>query len=277
MITQLHNPMGALADTRLKGEFMKRFLPGCISQILGERSGAVDAIGKSDSEIILFDDVVLKIEKQREESDNEHRMLRWLQGRLPVPEVIAAETLNGFNYLLMSRVDGVMVCDESCLKHPETLIRLLAEGLKIIWAVDISHCPCLNNLENKLKLAKYRVENNLCDTDDAEPGTFEENGFKDPEDLLIWLIKNKPDEQYVLSHGDYCMPNIFVENGRISGFIDLGRAGIADKWQDIALCIRSIEHNLGMNGAYIKQLLNELDMEPDLGKIRYYILLDELF
>ncbi len=256
---------------------MERFLPERINEILGEQNGAVDAIGKSDSEIVLFHDVVLKIEKRCEESDNEHSMLRWLQGRLPVPKVIASETLNGFNYLLMSRVGGVMVCDESFLKCSQALIRLLAEGLKMMWAVDISHCPYRNDLENKFRLAKYRIENNLCDADDAEPEVFAENGFKGPEDLLTWLIANRPDEQYVFSHGDYCLPNIIVNNGSISGFVDLGRAGIADKWQDIALCVRSIEHNLGANCAYVEQLFKELDMEPNFEKIRYYILLDELF
>ena len=45
--------------------------------------------------------------------------------------------------------------------------------------------------------------------------------------------------------------NIFLKDGEITGFIDLERAGIADKWQDIALAIRSIEFNL-------KILLDEL-------------------
>lgn len=62
----------------------------------------------------------------------------------------------------------------------------------------------------------------------------------------------------------------------MSGFIDLGRAGIADKWQDIALCVRSLKHNV-QDHKYIDLLFKHLDIEPNYEKIKYYILLDELF
>ena len=59
---------------------------------------------------------------------------------------------------------------------------------------------------------------------------------------------NRPEEDIVLTHGDFCLPNVFVKDGAISGFIDLGKMGPADRWQDIAIAIRSLEHNF--NGKY---------------------------
>ena len=37
--------------------------------------------------------------------------------------------------------------------------------------------------------------------------------------------------------------NIFVKENEISGFIDIGKMGPADRWQDIAIAIRSLKHN----------------------------------
>ena len=59
----------------------------------------------------------------------------------------------------------------------------------------------------------------------------------------------------------------------------------ADRWQDIAIVLRSLEHNFSgrYNGgkAYFKfeqyMLFDELGLEMDAGKNRYYMLLDELF
>ena len=67
-----------------------------------------------------------------------------------------------------------------------------------------------------------------------------------------------------------------VKNDKISGFIDLGRSGKADKWYDIAFCVRSIRSDVGEE-KYVKLFFDLLDIEPDLEKIKYYILLDELF
>ena len=120
--------------------------------------------------------------------------------------------------------------------------------------------------------------------DNVEPSTFGEGGFKNPEQLLRWLEDNKPEYEPVLSHGDFCLPNLFLEDDSISGFIDLGDTAIGDKWRDIALCYRSLRWNA--EGAYggnvypdveSMKLFEALGIEPNMEKIRYYILLDELF
>ncbi len=41
------------------------------------------------------------------------------------------------------------------------------------------------------------------------------------------------------------MPNILIDHSDIFGFVDWGRGGIADIYQDLALCARSITRNLG--------------------------------
>lgn len=237
----------------------------------------LDDIGCTDSQVLCFEnDMVLKIEQSSYESNMEFTMMKWLQGKLPVPKIIDFCTFNGYNYLLMSKMDGLMSCDEYYLNKPEELVRLLAEGLKILWRIDINGCPHINDTENKLKLARTRIDNNLINFENCDSENFSENLFKDVEELYKFLVENKPNQELVFSHGDYCLPNIFFNNHSVSGFIDLGRCGIADKWQDIALCVRSLEHNLGSK-KYIDLLFEELGIEKDDNKIKYYILLDELF
>lgn len=259
-------------------------IPNKIKEIIGDKSYSIDKIGMSGSQVICFDDMVLKIENQGEESDNEYRMMKWLQNKLPVPQIIHFENKDGLNYILMSRIRGKMACSLDLLENPNNLVKLLAEGLKMLWSVDISECPYDNSLDNKLRLAEFRVRNNLCSMEDAEPSTYGPGGFKNPESLLQWLKENRPKEDIVFSHGDYCLPNIFIKDNRVNGFIDLGRSGVADIYQDIALCYRSLLHNYdGTYGGMVYEgfdptiLFEELKIEPDWDKIQYYILLDELF
>lgn len=259
-------------------------LPDKIKSLIDEEMYSIDDVGMSDSTVVLFHDKILKIQTISEESENEYHVMEWLQDKLPVPKVLGFERDEKKTYLLMTKVPGEMSCADKYMKNPEQLTTMLAEGLQMLWKVDISSCPYTFNLEKKLQMAKYTVENNLVDMDDVEPDTFGENGFKDPNHLLEWLNNNKPEEELVLSHGDFCLPNIFLSNGKVSGYIDLGKTGIADKWQDIALCYRSLLHNFDgkytgkqYQGFYVDMLFEKLGIEPNWDKIRYYILLDELF
>ena len=48
----------------------------------------------------------------------------------------------------------------------------------------------------------------------------------------------------VLSHGDFCLPNIFADNRGITGFIDLGYCTVGCRQSDMDTCIESLEANL---------------------------------
>lgn len=260
------------------------YLPYELKRIIDGQPYILNDIGMSDAKVLIFEDKVLKIQPSTLETQTEHTMMTWLENKLPVPKCLYHMVEEGTNYLLMSKLKGKMACDEECLKSPKELVSILAEGLKMLWEINISDCNVKWNLERKLIAAKSAVDNGEVDIENTEPETFGENGFNSPSELLDWLQKNQPNEDLVLSHGDFCLPNVFIKDGKVAGFIDLGRMGIADRWQDIALCYRSLMHNYGgkYSGKAYKDhdpnlLFEALEMEPNWQKLRYYILMDELF
>ncbi len=75
-------------------------------------------------------------------------------------------------------------------------------------------------------------------------------------------------------HGDLCLPNIyFDEDNNFIGFIDLGSAGLGDKWYDYAWMLWSLEYNL-KSDKYNKVLLERIGIEFDESKYNEYIPLE---
>ncbi|MBR6627632.1 MAG: aminoglycoside 3'-phosphotransferase, partial [Lachnospiraceae bacterium] len=259
-------------------------VPASIEAWISGKSYEEDDMGMSGNQVLIFKDMVLKIEDAGEYTREQVQLMRWLEGKLPVPRVIAYEEDGGKSYLLMSKMEGEMSCADYYLEHPSVLMEALAKGLKMLWKVDVKDCPCVRDVDVLLKEARIQVENQLVDVDNVEPATFGEGGFESPAHLLEWLENHKPEFEPVFSHGDYCLPNVFLKDGSLSGFIDLGRAGIGDKWNDIALCYRSLKHNFdGTYGGKVYEdfnpdmLFDALGIQPEWDKIKYYILMDELF
>lgn len=259
-------------------------LPERIETLLTGKTGHADGIGMSGSFVAVYDDCVLKVERESPTTAQSVATMQWLGQRLNVPKVLAHEILDGCSFLLMSRIPGKMSCDSDYLAQPEVVVRELAQGLKLLWQTDPTGCPRDFTLEVLLEEAAYRVENGLVDLDNVEPDTFGEKGFRDPQALLQWLKENRPSSVPVLAHGDYCLPNVFLENGKLSGFIDIGDMGIGEKWRDIALCWRSLKHNFdGSYGGPVYPdfdpdvLFDALGIEPDPQQLHYHLLLDELF
>lgn len=262
------------------------YIPEKIKKIIGEYEFEQNEIGMSGSTVLMFPEHVLKIQKQSAESENEKEMADRLGSYLPLPKVLVYLVEDGIAYTLMTRMSGKMLCEEEFLTQPEKLIELTAKGIKRLWEVDMKNCPGnVSLLEERLKEARRHVENGEVDVDNVEPETFGPDGFDSPESLLVWLEENRPKEDIVLTHGDFCVPNIFTDGEEITGYIDLGKMGPADRWQDIAIVLRSLHHNF--SGRYSagksyfdfkpQMLLDMLGIEMDEKKNRYYMLLDELF
>lgn len=261
-------------------------IPNVIQEVVGNQPYEEEQTGMSGARVLMFPDYVLKIRQESEETENERDMVSWLSGRLPVPEIPVYTVENGVAYTLMTRVRGSMLCAEEYLKQPRKLIRCAAKALQMLWGVDVKNCPCqTSRLKNRLIHVRELVEQQQVDLEHVDPHTFGPGGFRNPEELLHWLEDHRPKEDLVLTHGDFCLPNILAEGEVVRGFIDLGKTGPADRWQDVALVLRSLKDNF--TGKYSggetcfdfhpQMLLDELRMEMDEEKYRYYLLLDELF
>ncbi len=251
--------------------------PASIAQQLSGRPYVRETIGLSGAGVLLFEDVVLKVAPDDPMARREAQMLTWLRGRLPVPRVLHDQVENGRRWLLLSRLPGQMACDKGYLTRPEVVLSLLADSLRALWAVDVRDCPCIRTLDEQLMEAEERLAAGQIDPD------FSAEGFDSPARLLRWLKDNRPPLEPVLSHGDLCLPNILLQDDRLAGFVDLGLCGVADRWQDVALCWRSLRDNThGHYGNYPEfppadRLFSALGMAPDRQKLRYYLLLDTLF
>ena len=83
--------------------------------------------------------------------------------------------------------------------------------------------------------------------DDIDPGGFhDEHAHLTPAAALAELEATAPDdEDLVVCHGDFCPPNVLLQEGRVTGYVDLGELGAADRWWDVAVGAWSVGWNFG--------------------------------
>ena len=257
-------------------------IPDSIAAVLGSRDGKTDELGKSKAQVVLFEDYVLKIRPAEGWDTADVQILRWLAGKAPVPQVIAHEVQNGRDWLLMTRMQGQELCKPDIMNHPVLLLDCMAEALRILWSIPVADCPFEKKVADNLAHAETAILTGQFDPSDCESETFGPGGFENPKALLDWLKSHLPKQDRVVTHGDFCLPNLFTNGKKFTGFIVVGIAGTGDRWMDLALGWRSLKHN--SDGHYGKiypnidpdDLFRAAGVPKDEEKLRYYILLDEL-
>ena len=188
---------------------MKIEFPDNINKILLNKTYNENTIGKTDSKVYMYDDFVLKVQKTSNETKNEFEIMKKLNDKLPIPKAIEYVEQKGLSYTLMSRITGEMLSEDKYTNNPDKLISLLSEGFKLLWSFNTEefYINSASNIHERLKTARYNVENNLVNVNNVMPETFENKGFSSPNALLEWLENNIPKQDLVFTHGDFCFEN----------------------------------------------------------------------
>lgn len=148
--------------------------------------------------------------------------------------------------MLTTAVRGEDCTYAKYLDDPRRLAGLMGEQLRALHGIDAKDCPIPDVTSDYIARAE---ENYFADSYNKEhfPDSF---GYKSGEEAYRTLTEGKDMlKNEVLIHGDYCLPNIMLDDWRFCGFIDLGDAGIGDRHVDLFWGRWTIGFNLRMIGA----------------------------
>jgi aminoglycoside phosphotransferase len=199
----------------------------------------------------------------RESLARETAALAWLDGRAGAPRLIWAGEVEGRPALVTEALPGVPLHDLPADRAEAGLVATIA-ALRALHSLSIDGCPLDQRLPVKLAEARQRIAEGEADCCDR--AMFE-----------ALLAKTPAAEDLVFTHGDASLPNFIAPDAGPVGLVDLGLAGVADRYQDFALLVRSAAHNFpGMDA---RRLLVEHYPLADLdeAKLEFYRALDEFY
>lgn len=159
------------------------------------------------------------------------------------PEVLGY-TQGDFDWLLTRRISGEDCTHSLYRSDPKRLCDLMAEKLRELHETNASDCPVQDRMEAYFSLAEENFRASKFDksyfTDIYGDATADEihSALTEGKELL---------NSKVLLHGDYCLPNIMLDNWHFSGFIDLGNGGVGDRHIDIYWGAWTLNFNLKTN------------------------------
>lgn len=256
-------------------------LPEEITKLIDTSSGIEVHIGKSKSRVFRYKGknnhfYYLKIsdsENIKNETLHEVQVIDWLsQKNINTAKVKSVISTEAQLFFLMSEIPGESLAELASKINPKECMRIGASFLKTLHSIDINHCPFNQRLNVIKKRVLQNIENNDVDISDFDV----ENRDKSIAQMfneIDWELK----EDLVFTHGDFCFPNIVCQNGKVNGVVDLGRAGIADRYQDIALFFRSFKTNVGEPDIYTFLQHYELIDKIEIDKITLFKKIDEFF
>lgn len=204
-------------------DFDKETVPANIRPLLN-KAVIYDSSCSEDARTLLIEGsskAYLKISK-RGCLERECEMTRFLQRQHgAAPYVIAYESDRDYDYLVTEAIAGEDGTAEAHTSNPAQLAGVFGENLRMLHSLPTEGCPYLHRTMEMVE-------------------EMREQGI-DP--VLMQKIKSAAAD-HVLIHGDYCLPNIIMENFKFKGFIDLGYGGVGDRHYDLYWGIWTLAYNL---------------------------------
>ncbi len=197
--------------------------------------------------------------------EREARMADFFHGKGLGARVLAYESLDK-DWLLTERVRGEDCLHETYLAEPKRLCDVTAQVLRQLHEVDFAGCPVADRTAEYLGMARENYAAGRFDKD-----LFPDNwGYASAEEAWQVLEQGGNDLRAdTLLHGDYCLPNILLDDWQFSGFIDLDSGGVGDRHVDLFWGIWSLQFNLKTD-AYRERFLDAYGREkvqPELLRI----------
>lgn len=169
----------------------------------------------------------------------EAEMIAYFHAMELAPEVLAYES-DHRDWLLTKRLSGEDCLHPQYLAEPKRLCDALALQLRNLHDTVVKDSPGV--------LTQARLEQTM---DRHRAGHFtmelfrQDPGFSSPQEAMELILKNGPRlRSDILIHGDYCLPNILLDNWQFSGFIDVGGGGLGDRHFDLFWGLWSLDFNL---------------------------------
>lgn len=256
-------------------------LPAAIAEAVAGYRWARDTVGESGGAVYHLHgrpgatDLYLKhvTGSAADDVTDEMARLRWLAAYLPVPAIMQFVASADEAWLLMTALPGRTAYQvlEAEPGAANAVVDALAAFLRRLHAIPVEACPFDAGHVYRLSRARRRIDAGLVDTDDfddAREGWTAEQVWTALHDLLPLA----PDR--VVTHGDFSLDNLLVEDGVVTGCIDAGRVGVADRYQDLAIlwnCLGEFDEALQA------RLFDSYGAVLDRHKLDFHLMLDELF
>lgn len=167
--------------------------------------------------------------------------LRWAVDYTPVPRVLDSGEDDEGTWLVTSPLRGRNAIARRWLANPAAAVAAIGAGLRAFHdALPVAACPFPWSAEDRIVSVERRL------------GAAEAASVTAP----------PPIGRLVACHGDTCPPNtILTDDGQLSGHVDLGQLGIADRWADLAVATWSATWNYGPG--WEDALLDAYGIAPD--------------
>lgn len=206
--------------------------------------------------------------------------LTWLRRLgVPVPEVLGSGVDQGSSWLAMRALPGRPASDQWPAQERDHVVDLLAHAARELHATSWDEATFDRSLSSVLVEVRERVASGLVDRSWAIAGKEGPPAAVVLEELES-LAGELGDGALVISHGDFCLPNVLIDETGTAGFVDVGRAGLADPHSDLADITRSLRSHMNpqFGEASARRFLDAYGRDGiDPERLRLHDLLESFF
>lgn len=175
--------------------------------------------------------------------EREAVMTRYFHGKGLSAEVLAYIS-DEDDWLLTTKIPGDDCTTAQYCEQPERMVDILAERLSLLHSLDYTDCPVPDHTTRYLARAQQGHLASVFEKEQFTGGW----GYASAEEA--WAVVEEKGHLLrtdTLLHGDYCLPNIILDDWQFSGFIDLDNAGVGDRHVDVFWAIWTLSFNLKTN------------------------------